>query len=90
MASRTLVLTNSFKRDLKKHYLALVSEAWTQVLDCLLNNKPIPEKYQDHALTGNWQGFRDCHLKPDLVLIYRIVDNEIELHRLNSHSEIFG
>lgn len=90
MANYKFSMSNAFKRDLKKHYLALIGEGWTQVSDCLLNNKPIPEKYQDHALTGNWQGFRDCHLKPDLVLIYRIVDNEIELHRLNSHSEIFG
>lgn len=90
MANYKFSMSNAFKRDLKKHYLALIGEAWTQVSDCLLNNKPMPEKYQDHALTGNWQGFRDCHLKPDLVLIYRIVDNEIELHRLNSHSEIFG
>lgn len=89
MAKRKFDLSKSIKRDLKKHYLALVGEAWTEISDCLLNAKPIPEKYKDHALTGNWVGFRDCHVKPDLVLIYKIVDDVVELHRLNTHSELF-
>ncbi|HHV6940066.1 TPA: type II toxin-antitoxin system YafQ family toxin, partial [Haemophilus influenzae] len=57
---------------------------------CLLNSLPLPEKYKDHALTGNWKGWRDCHIKNDLVLIYKIVGDEIRLARLNTHSEIFG
>lgn len=89
MASREFELSNAFKRDLKKHHLALIGTAWTVISDCLLHNKPIPSQYQDHALTGNWAGFRDCHIKPDLVLIYRIVDNTVQLHRLNTHSELF-
>nr|WP_078055556.1 type II toxin-antitoxin system YafQ family toxin [Rappaport israeli] len=46
--------------------------------------------HKDHALTGHFIGFRDCHIKPDLVLIYKIVDDVVELHYLDSHSEIFG
>lgn len=57
---------------------------------CLLNSLPLPEKYKDHALTGNWKGWRDCHIKNDLVLIYKIMGDEIRLARLNTHSEIFG
>ncbi|AJO90779.1 type II toxin-antitoxin system YafQ family toxin [Haemophilus influenzae] len=57
---------------------------------CLLNSLPLPVKYKDHALTGNWKGWRDCHIKNDLVLIYKIVGDEIRLARLNTHSEIFG
>lgn len=57
---------------------------------CLLNSLPLPEKYKDHALTGNWKGWRDCHIKNDLVLIYKVVGDEIRLARLNTHSEIFG
>lgn len=91
---RKFRLSNSFKRDLKKHHLALVSEAWTEISDCLLNAKPIPSKYLDHSLSGNWDAFRDCHVQPDLVLIYKIIQENqleiVELHRLNSHSEIFG
>lgn len=91
---RKFRLSNAFKRDLKKHHLALIGEAWTEISDCLLNAKTIPPKYQDHSLSGNWDTFRDCHVQPDLVLIYKIIhENQteiVELHRLNSHSEIFG
>ncbi|STZ08021.1 mRNA interferase YafQ [Moraxella caprae] len=90
MAKRSFEMGNPFKRDLKKHYLALIGEAWMEVSDCLLNAKPIPKKYQDHPLQGDWVGFRDCHIKPDLVLIYKINDEVVELHRLATHSELFG
>ena len=50
----------------------------------------MPEKYRDHALTGNWQDYRDCHIKPDQVLIDRIHGDTIELHRLGIHAELFG
>ncbi len=90
MLERKFRLTNSFKKDLRKHHVALVSKEWIEIFSCLLNNTPIPRKYKDHALTGNWKGYRDCHVKPDLVLIYKIDDDVIELHYLNTHSEIFG
>ncbi|ACA31192.1 type II toxin-antitoxin system YafQ family toxin [Histophilus somni] len=90
MAKRKFDMAKSFKRDLRKHYLALVGEAWAEISNCLLNDLPIPEKYQDHPLKGDKSGFRDCHVKPDLVLIYKIVDDVVELHYLDSHSEIFG
>ena len=51
----------------------------------------MPPAYQDHPLSGNWNDHRDCHLKPDLVLIYRKPDKEtLQLVRLGSHSELFG
>ncbi|MES1966145.1 type II toxin-antitoxin system YafQ family toxin [Psychrobacter sp. AH5] len=78
--------TRSFDKDFKK---AELSEGLIEVLYCLVKNKPLPPKYRDHALTGNLKGFRDCHVKPDLVLIYRIEDEVVELIRLNSHSEVF-
>lgn len=90
MAKRKFLLVKSFKKDLRKHYLSLASEAWVEVSSCLLNAIPIPEKYQDHSLQGDKNGFRDCHIKPDLVLIYKIVDDVVELHQLDTHSEIFG
>lgn len=43
----------------------------------------------DHPLTGNWLGFRDCHIKPDLLLIYRIDNNQLQLARIGSHSDLF-
>lgn len=90
VAKRRFSVANSFKRDLKKYHLALIGEAWTDISNCLLNDLPMPEKYRDHDLTGNWKDFRDCHVQPDLVLIYRIVGDVVELHRLNTHSELFG
>lgn len=90
MVRRRFEMSNAFKRDLKKHYLSLVSVDWAIVSDCLLKGYEIPEKYKDHPLQGDWVGFKDCHIKPDLVLIYKIVGDTVELHRLNSHSELFG
>lgn len=90
MIKRKFAMSGAFKRDLKKYYLFLIGEEWSEVSNCLLNALPIPEKYQDHPLQGNYKGFRDCHIKPDLVLIYRVVDDRVELHRLNTHSELFG
>ena len=47
--------------------------------------------YRDHALSGKWAGYRECHIKPDLLLIYRKVNTDtLRLARLGSHSELFG
>lgn len=86
---KTIEVSKQFKRDAKKHYLSLLTPEWGEVLNCLTNDAAIPEKYKDHALTGNYKGYRDCHVKPDLVLIYRTDENVVELVRLNSHSEVF-
>jgi YafQ family addiction module toxin component len=60
-----------------------------KVLELLVTDQPLPPKNEDHALTGNWKGFRDCHIKPDLVLIYSLPDAEtLRLTRLGSHSEL--
>lgn len=59
------------------------------VLRLLIANKPLPPKYRDHPLTGDWSDHRDCHLKPDLILIYRLPDlDTVQLVRLGSHSEL--
>ncbi len=85
--------TKEYKRDIKR--LAnqpeiLLSAEMVEVMYCLFNNLLLPEKYKDHALTGNWRGFRDCRIKNDLVLIYCRTDNNLIFTRLNTHSEIFG
>lgn len=59
------------------------------VVSLLAADAPLPEKYRDHALTGGWKDHRDCHIRPDLVLIYRKPDAEaLELVRLGSHSAL--
>lgn len=80
--------TSQFKRDAKKHFLNFLTPEWTEVLNCLLNGLTLPEKYRDHALKGDLKGFRDCHVKPDLVLIYTVSDECIHLIRIGSHSEL--
>ncbi|HBH34507.1 MAG TPA: type II toxin-antitoxin system YafQ family toxin [Psychrobacter sp.] len=86
---RTLYPTKQLKRDAKKHYLQLLTPQWAEIINCLAREQPLPEKYKDHALTGYWSNYRDCHVKPDLVLIYEIQGSDILLHRLGSHSELF-
>ncbi len=84
--------TKDYKRDLKR--LAnqpeiLLSAEMIDVMHHLLNGRNLPEKYKDHALSGNWKGFRDCHIKNDLVLIYHVNNEGLTLVRLNTHSEVF-
>lgn len=79
--------SKDFDRDLRKIKL---STNLVAVLAYLSRGEMLPAKYKDHALTGNWSGWRDCHVANDLVLIYRIDGDILHLARLNSHSEVFG
>ena len=86
---RTIERSSAFKRDFKKH--GDIDAALIEVLYKLLNDDPLPEKYRDHSLIGDWDGYRECHVKPDLLLIYKMSDeNTLRLARLGSHSELFG
>ncbi|CRZ19941.1 type II toxin-antitoxin system YafQ family toxin [Kingella kingae] len=87
--SRTLVPSNQFKRDVKKQWEILLTEEWTDVSWCLIHDEPMAEKYRDHQLTGNLKDYRECHIKPDLLLLYWVEDNEVKLARLGTHSELF-
>lgn len=60
-----------------------------EVVNLLAADQPLPRRTADHPLSGEWQGFRDCHIRPDLILIYRKPDaTTLELVRLGSHSEL--
>ena len=59
------------------------------VIAKLRREESLDSKYVDHALTGEWLGFRDCHIKPDLVLVYRIDRSILQLARIGTHSELF-
>lgn len=73
-------------RKQKKDFSALL-----KVMRLLIEEKPLDPKYCDHALRGNWKGFRNCHVQNDWVLIYRVnkTNNTITFVRLGSHSELF-
>lgn len=60
------------------------------VIDTLAAEQPLPRHYRDHALTGNYSGCRECHIRPDWLLVYQITDTELILLRTGSHSELFG
>lgn len=82
--------THRFKKDLKKfEHNKSVKKELNTVLGFLLKNEKLPEKYTDHPLTGNYNGFRECHIKPDTLLIYWLDDASVHLTRIGSHSELF-
>jgi mRNA interferase YafQ len=92
MQKYEVIMLNSFKRDYKIAYkrgynMKLLQE----VVEKLANGEPLPEKNYDHALTGEYRGFRECHIKPDWLLIYQIADDELILYltRTGSHSDLF-
>lgn len=61
------------------------------VVTLLLSDQVLPANHRDHALIGDWAGYRECHVKPDLLLIYRKPDaSTLRLARLGSHSDLFG
>jgi len=83
--------TKQFKKDYAKRIEGTRMEAEFEALfDLLVSGQALPENYYDHALVGNWKGYRDCHLRGDMVLIYKIVGDTIVFTRINSHSELFG
>jgi mRNA interferase YafQ len=55
----------------------------------LTNERFLDERYREHPLTGDWVNYRDCHIEPDWLLLYRITDNELQLARTGSHSDLF-
>ncbi len=85
-----LFKTNKFQRSFKKIKLTNSDEInYIDILYKLLNATSLDIKYKDHQLTGNLKEFRECHIKPNLLLIYRIKDNILELIDIGSHSELF-
>lgn len=92
---RKIERSSAFKRDYKRevkgqHRLTLDVDL-KSVLMTLLSDQSLEPRYRDHDLSGNWAGYRECHIKPDLLLIYRKSDGDIlRLARLGSHSELFG
>ena len=87
----TLEYSTQFKKDFKKITKLPIPDILEvgNIISQLQRGETLPAKNVDHPLTGNWHGFRDCHIKPDLVLIYRINDDTLQLARIGSHSELF-
>lgn len=86
---RTSRFKKDFKREIRGRNAGVLEKELRRVLAKLVVDEPLDIKYRDHQLTGTWSEFRDCHLKPDLLLIYRKTpDSRLQLVRLGSHSEL--
>jgi len=88
-----IVLSNRFKKDLKLaqkrgYDLDLLDE----VVGQLASGKPLDAKYRDHDLSGDYAGFRECHIQPDWLLVYRVEKQMLILFlsRTGTHSDLFG
>ena len=92
---RTINRSTAFKRDSKRikatpQHKKDIDSLLEAVLVLLLADQVLPPALRDHALTGDWVGYRDCHIKPDLVMIYAKPDaSTLRLVRLGSHSALF-
>lgn len=89
-----LEITNQFRRDLKKigkqqKDIRLIDSLIVQ----LQHEKALPSKHRDHNLTGDWYGYRECHITPDWLLIYKVTKDDcvrlLRLARTGSHSDLF-
>ena len=85
-----IVYTSQFKKDFKraerqKRDLNKLRSA----VDALFTGESLDQSFRDHPLVSNWKGYRECHLAPDWLLIYKLTSDELILVRLGSHSELF-
>ena len=88
----SIVASNQFKKDLKlAAKRGFKIEKLRDVVNTLARQEILDEKYRDHGLTGGYRGFRECHIEPDWLLIYRTSEEELELFlfRTGSHSDLF-
>ena len=90
---RTVRYTSRFRRDYRREQSGRLGKRLDAMLletvNMLAKDEPLPQRYFDHPLGGEWSDHRDCHIRPDLILIYRKPDNaSLELVRLGSHSEL--
>lgn len=87
-----IVLSNRFRKDLKlAQKRGLNLDLLRTVVNTLASGKSLDWKYRDHDLTGDYVGFRECHIQPDWLLVYRIEQEELELFlfRTGTHSDLF-
>ncbi len=87
---RVIRRTTQFKKDVRrakkrgKDFSKL-----KEVIEHLVNGEPLDARYRDHALAGEYQGTRDCHIEPDWLLIYEQTEEEVVLIRTGTHADLF-
>ncbi|MER8636055.1 MULTISPECIES: type II toxin-antitoxin system YafQ family toxin [unclassified Mesorhizobium] len=87
----TPVRSGQFRRDVKRaEKRGKDLGKLRELLGLLLAGDELPASYKDHSLKGDWKGFRDAHIEPDWLLIYRVAGDELQLARTGSHSDLFN
>jgi len=100
---RSITKSRSYKKDFQREsagiYRVVLMTELPIMIAMLVADQPLPDKYSDHTLTGDWAGYRECHVRPNLLLIYMKIGDttdaeglsgDLRLARLGSHSELFG
>lgn len=86
---RTTQFKKDYKREARGRYRTILEASLIEVLELLVVDQELAESYFDHSLIGQWKDFRDCHIKPDLILIYAKPNPAVlRLARLGSHAEL--
>lgn len=84
------VRSSRFKRDVRKmEKRGKDMKNLREVLSLLIQERPLPTVYRDHALRGDWAGYRDLHIEPDWLLLYRVSEGNLHLARTGTHSDLF-
>ena len=90
------MLTIKYQTAFKRDYKRIVKRGYDtrlleKVIEMLAEQKPLPEKFRDHDLTGKYKGCRECHILPDWLLVYEVNNDELILYliRTGSHSDLF-
>lgn len=87
---RTPVYSGQFKRDIKRAEKRGKDLSKLKTLGrLLLAGEPLPPRYKDHPLKGEWTGFRDAHIEPDWLLIYKPADDVVRFERTGTHADLF-
>ena len=88
---RTAAFKRDYRRVLRSSHGVHVRDTLSRVVELLADDRPLPPSYADHPLKGPWRGYRECHLRPNLLLIYGKADaSTLQLARLGSHAQLFG
>ena len=89
---RSIERSSQFRKDVRRAYKQQKDiKLLEQIIDLLADDTPLHEKHRDHALQGNWKGYRECHVMPDWLLVYKKTDKDellLILARLSSHSDL--
>jgi mRNA interferase YafQ len=86
-----IIYSSQFKKDFKKIRKLPLPDLKDifEIISILEQEAILDAKYKDHELIGNWSSFRECHIKPDLLLIYKRNQSELQLARIGTHSDLF-